>query len=104
MAGKEEPQSETLPFDPLQATWNVALSHLAEIVNAPTPNAHLKPTRLASVTDREAVEHGKAVAVLIAPTAFAKTWIEGHNKDAVEAALGEALGRPILIQITTGSK
>ena len=95
---------DTETFDPLQATWNVALSFLAEIVNAPTLNAHLKPMRLASVTDTEHDSVVSAEAVLIAPTAFAKTWIEGHNRDAVEAALTEALGRPVSVRITTGGK
>ncbi len=95
--GNGEKESDTsAEYDPLQAVWNVALSHLSEIVNAPTMKAHLQPMRLVSVDDSE--------AVLLAPSAFAKTWIEGHNKEAVEAALGEALGRPVTVRITTGGK
>ena len=87
---------ESEPFDPLQATWNVALSHLSTLVNPPTLAAHLKPMRLVSVTETE--------AVLLAPSAFSRNWIEGRCKTEVEAALAEALGKPVTVQITTGGK
>jgi hypothetical protein len=78
--------------DPLQAVWDVALSHLATLVNRPTLNAHLKPMRLVSVTDTD--------VALLAPTAFSRTWIEGRHRAEVEAALGEALGRAVMVRIT----
>ncbi len=93
-----------IPANPLRDVWATALGHLEQIVNTATLNAHLKPMRLVSITEAEAGESGNSIAVLVASSAFAKTWIEGHNKEAVEAALGEALGRPVTVRITTGGK
>lgn len=94
--GEGETDSPTPVFDPLQSAWNVALKLLAQVVNTPTLNAHLKPMRLVSVEgDR---------AVLAAPTAFARNWIEGRHRAEVEAALSEALGKPVTVQITAGGK
>ncbi|MES2464992.1 MAG: DnaA N-terminal domain-containing protein [Armatimonadota bacterium] len=88
------PQGEEEP-DGLQLSWNAALLHLETIVNTATLNAHLKPMRFISL-------EGDA-AVLQATTAFSRNWIEGRHKAEVEAALGEALGRPVSVTITNGT-
>ena len=94
--GKENSEVDTQPFNPLQAVWNVALSHLSGLVNAPTLNAHLKPMRLVSVEGD--------TATLLAPSAFTRNWIKGRHRAEVEAALSEALGKPVIAHFITGGK
>ena len=96
-AGKAEDAGDRSPsLDPLHSSWNAALALLREIVNTATLNAHLKPMRLVSIEGD--------IAVLVAQTAFAKTWIEGRHRAEVEAALSEVLGKPVTVQITAGGK
>jgi chromosomal replication initiation ATPase DnaA len=76
----------------------VALSHLSGLVNAPTLNAHIKPIRLVSVS--EAVGETPGEAVLLLPSAFSRTWVETRCRAEIEAALTEALGRPVTARFT----
>jgi DNA-binding XRE family transcriptional regulator len=95
--GKEESEKSTLPFDPLQAVWNVALSHLSGLVNAPTLNAHIKPIRLISVSEGEGTP---GEAVLLLASAFSRAWVETRCRAEIEAALTEALGYAVTVRFT----
>ena len=92
------------PFDPLQAVWSVALAHLCTLVNGPTLNAHLKPMRLVSIEGDTSSTTELCRVTLLAPSAFTRNWIEGRNRAEVEAALAEALGKPVTAHFTTGGK
>ncbi|MES2460898.1 MAG: hypothetical protein V4671_09955 [Armatimonadota bacterium] len=94
--GKEETEKQSLPFDPFQAVWNVALSLLAGLVNAPTLNAHIKPMQLLSVSEGD----GPGEATLLSPSAFSRTWVETRCRAEIEAALTEALGRTVTVRFT----
>lgn len=72
-------------FNPLIATWNVALGLLAETINAPTMNTHLKLLRLVSISDAGEV-------VLSARSQFTQEWVKQRHLESVQAALGEAMG------------
>ncbi len=74
-------------LDPLAATWNVALGHLAEIVNKPTLETHLKALRVVSISEGGAT-------VLAAPNKFTHGWVTARHQSDIEAALKEALGSP----------
>jgi hypothetical protein len=79
-----EGEEETL--DPCAAAWQQALNLLAAQVNKPTYEAHLRPLRLACVS-----EAGEAL--LLAPHASTREWIEKRHKDKLEEALRCVLGR-----------
>ena len=96
--GKENSEVDTQPFNPLQAVWNVALSHLSGLVNAPTLNAHIKPIRVVEVSDGAGETPGEAVLLLA--SAFSRTWVETRCRAEIEAALTEALGRPVTAKFT----
>ncbi len=94
--GKEEGKDSALTFDPFQAVWNVSLSLLASLVNAPTLNAHIKPMRVLSVSEGD----GPGEVVLQSPSAFSRTWVETRCRAEIEAALTEALGRAVTVRFT----
>ena len=94
--GKEKSEESTLSFDPLPAVWNVALSHLAGLVNAPTLNAHIKPMQLISLS--EDTEPGEAILLVASP--FSRTWVENRCRAEIEAALTEAVGKAITVRFT----
>jgi hypothetical protein len=96
--GKEETEKPSLPFDPLQAVWNVALSLLAGLVNAPTLNAHIKPMQLLAVSEGDG--GGPGEATLLSPSAFSRTWVETRCRAEIEASLTEALGRTVTVRFT----
>jgi len=73
-------------MDPLAAAWQKALKLLATQVNKPTYEAHLRPLRLASVS-----EAGEAL--LLAPHTSTREWIEKRHKDKLQEALRSVLGR-----------
>jgi hypothetical protein len=74
--------------DPLAITWNVVLAALADQINKPTLETHLRLARLVSASDAGDV-------VVEARSHFSREWIDGRHRATVEAALAEALGRPV---------
>jgi hypothetical protein len=85
---------EAEPDCPLAALWHRALDLLACRVNKPTLEAHLRPLVLASVGD-------DGTALLLAPHAATRDWIEKRHLSAVAEALTEALDRPVTVQLRT---
>jgi hypothetical protein len=79
---------EVEPACPLAALWHHALGLLADRVNKPTLEAHLRPLVLASVED-------DGTALLLAPHAATRDWIEKRHLPAIQDALAEVLGRPV---------
>ena len=94
--GTTESEDAGLPFDPLPAVWNVALSHLAGLVNAPTLNAHIKPMQLISLS--HGTEPGEAILLVASP--FSRTWVENRCRAEIEAALTEAVGNAVTVRFT----
>jgi hypothetical protein len=79
---------------PEATLWRRALDLLACRVNKPTLEAHLRPLVLASVAE-------DGTALLLAPHAATRDWIEKRHLPVVAQALAEALDRPVTVQLRT---
>jgi len=86
------PEGEKESRDLLAAAWHHALRLLADRVNKPTLEAHLRPLVLAHMSD-------DGTALLLAPHASTRDWIEKRHLPAVADALAEVLGRPVTVAL-----
>ena len=91
-----EPSPESEDYDPLVVLWRVALSLLENRVSLPTLQAHLKTLRLGTVEAGE--------AIMIAPSAFTREWIDKRHRADIEQALSEAAGQPLTLRLQLASK
>jgi hypothetical protein len=89
--------------DPLTVAWSHTLTLLAEKVNKPTFETHIKQIRPVTVTDTD----GHVTVVLAAASAFSQEWVRGRHIETLRIALAEALGKipeTIAIEITRRAK
>ncbi|HVK06064.1 MAG TPA: DnaA N-terminal domain-containing protein [Armatimonadaceae bacterium] len=78
----------------LCAAWSEALKALEAQVNRPTFEAHLKPLRPLALDE----ETGQVE--LLCPSQFAREWLDKRHREAIEEALGAALGRAASVRLT----
>jgi chromosomal replication initiation ATPase DnaA len=75
--------------------WAIALSLLADRVNKPTYEAHLRTLRpLGRSADR-----GGAFS-LGCPSLFTREWLDKRHRGTLEAALSEAAGEEVTVCLT----
>ena len=79
----------------LCAAWTEALKALAAVVDRPTFEAHLKPLRPLALDE----ETGQVE--LLCASRFAREWLDKRYREAIEEALGTALGRPVAVRLVT---
>lgn len=92
-ANRRPPEGvETAPPEPLTVAWQEALLHLAEQVNKPTFEAHIRTLRPVSLSESGEV-------LLQAPSDFTRSWIEKRHLPAIQAAFTTALKQETTVKL-----